>query len=40
MNVGNKKHISFEWTKNDPSQEVLDLNFYLGNKMISNESVY
>ncbi len=40
MQVGDKNHISFELTGDNPTQELLNLNFYLGNKLISNEPVY
>ena len=40
MKVGNKNHISFELIGDNLPQQQLNLNFYLGNKMISNESVY
>lgn len=38
--IGNKKTISFELTESNSPVEVLNLNFYLGNKLISNESIY
>lgn len=40
MKVGDKNHISFEFPGDSPTQQLLDLNFYLGNKLISNEPAY
>lgn len=40
MKVGDRNHISFESKGNNLQQSLTNLNFYLGNKMISNESVY
>jgi len=40
MTIGNKKHISFELDVSDKLQELSNLYFYLGNRLISNESVY
>jgi hypothetical protein len=40
MKIGNKNHISFELMGNNSPNELFNLNFYLGSKLISNESVY
>ena len=40
MKIGNKNHIAFEIKDENLSEDLWDLNFYLGGKLISNEAVY
>lgn len=40
IKIGNKNYISFEFAGNNSPNELLDLNFYLGNKLISDEPIY
>jgi hypothetical protein len=40
MTIGQKKQIAFELDFSDRFQELRNLKFYLGNRLISNESIY
>jgi len=40
VGIGNKNHVSFEFRENNSSKELLNLHFYLGSKLISDESIY
>ena len=40
MIIGNRSHISFELIDSDVLQAYVRLDFYLGNKLITNELVY
>lgn len=40
MKIGNTNHIAFEIIEDHVSEDLCNLNFYLGGKLISNEDVY
>jgi len=40
MKFGNKNHVAFEIMDMNQSNDLWDLNFYLGGKLISKEAVY
>ena len=40
MKIGNKNHISFKLSENNSSDQLSNLSFYLGGKLISNELIY
>jgi hypothetical protein len=40
MKFGDRNHISFELTEGNKPNEMMNVHFYLGGKLISNETVY
>lgn len=40
MKIGNTNHIAFEVIEQNLSEDLCNLHFYLGGKLISNEDVY
>ena len=40
MTIGHRNQIAFELDSLDKFQELRNLNFYLGNRLVSNESIY